>query len=91
MLDPDELHEECEIESNEQRYVLLRSVPSRLYATMLKEALSNEGIPTILQSEDVGIMLGNFGTAPFLPVQVLVPACFRHRANRIAFRIAGDM
>jgi len=90
MMDPDDIIDEPEMESTELRYVLLRSVPSRLYASMLKEALGNVGIPTILQSEDVGIMLGNYGTAPFLPVHILVPACFRHRASRIAERIAGE-
>jgi hypothetical protein len=90
MIDPDELLEEGEPEVLEKRYVFLRSVPSRLYANMLKEALRNEGIPSILQSEDVGIMLGNYGTMAFLPVRVLVPACYRTRARRIATRIAGD-
>jgi hypothetical protein len=90
MVDPEEMPEDAESEAAENRYVFLRSVPSRLYANMLKEALRNEGIPAILQSEDVGIMLGNYGTAAFLPVRVLVPACYRNRALRIATRIAGD-
>lgn len=91
MIDPEELLEESEPEVKEQRYVFLRSVPSRLYANMLREALRNQGIPAILQSEDVGIMLGNYGTSAFLPVRVLVPACFRNKAQRIAMRIAGDV
>jgi hypothetical protein len=91
MVDPDEMPEEMEFSPQEHRYVLLRSVPTRLYAIMLAEALRNEGIPTILQSEDIGIMLGNYGTAPFLPVKVLVPASRRHRASLIANRIAGPM
>ena len=91
MIDPEEMLEDFEPESREQRYVLLRSVPTRLYASMLREALGNEGIPSILQSEDVGIMLGNYGTAPFFPVRVLVPACYRSRASRIATRVSGEI
>ena len=60
MIDPDELYDDAEPFPLEQRYVLLRTYPTRLYATMLKEALQNEGIPSILQSEDVGVMLGNY-------------------------------
>ena len=91
MIDPDEEVEEFEPSAGEHRYVHIQSVPTRLFANMVREALHNEGIPSILQSEDVGIMLGNFGTAPLLPVRILVPACFRNRASRIARRIAGDL
>jgi hypothetical protein len=89
MVDPDEEPQEPRFESTGHRYVLVRALPSRLWASMLKEALQNEGIPSILQSEDVGIMLGNYGTTPLWPVRVLVPACFLHRARRIAARIDG--
>ena len=89
MIDPDELFDDTDPMLMEQRFVLLRTFPSRLYATMLKEALQNEGIPSILQSEDVGVMLGNYGTAPFFPVRVLVPATRRSRASRIAEHISG--
>jgi hypothetical protein len=89
MIDPDEEPDEVEFEVSGHRYVMLRELPTRLWATMLKEALQNEGIPSILQSEDVGIMLGNFGTSPLWPVRVLVPACFFNRAQRIAKRISG--
>lgn len=89
MVDPDEEPQEARVEAAGHRYVMLRSLRSRLWANMLKEALQNEGIPSILQSEDVGIMLGNYGTAPLWPVRVLVPVCFLRRARRIASRIAG--
>jgi hypothetical protein len=91
MIDPDELFDEMEPHPMGQRFVLLRTFPSRLYATMLKEALQHEGIPSILQSEDVGVMLGNYGTAPFFPVRVLVPATRRSVASRIAEHIAGSI
>jgi len=89
MIDPDELYDDAEPSPLEQRYVLLRTYPTRLNATMLKEALQNEGIPSILQSEDVGVMLGNYGTAPLFPVRVLVPATRRSLASRIAKHISG--
>ena len=91
MIDPDELFEDAHPQPSEQRYVLLRTFPSRLNATMLKEALQNEGIPSILQSEDVGVLLGNYGSAPFFPVRVLVPATRRSLAGRIAEHISGDI
>lgn len=90
MVDPDEYLDGPETELDDRRLVCLRSVKSRLYALMIREALQNEGIPSILQSEDVGIMLGAFGTDSFFAVQVLVPACYRYRASRIARRIVGD-
>ena len=89
MVDPDEEPQDLQLEASGHRYVMVRALPTRLWATMLKDALQNEGIPSILQSEDVGIMLGNYGTAPLWPVRVLVPACFLHRARRIAGRIDG--
>ena len=89
MIDPDEDPDDGDFEMIDQRYVLCRALPTRLWAHMLKGALQNEGIPSILQSEDVGIMLGNYGTAPMWPVRVLVPACYLHRANRVADRVSG--
>lgn len=90
MIDPDDLQDGPETEIDDHRLVSLRPVKSRLYALMIREALQNEGIPSILQSEDVGIILGSFGTDSFFEVRVLVPACFRRRANRIASRIVGE-
>ncbi len=89
MIDPDEEPDDFEPEAGQYRFVTLREVRSRLFAEMLREALRNEDIPTKLQSDDIGIMLGNYGTAPFFPVRVLVPACYRRRAQRIASRIHG--
>jgi hypothetical protein len=91
MIDPDDVYEDCQPQPMEQRFVLLRTFPSRMSATMLKDALQHEGIPSILQSEDVGVMLGNYGSAPFFPVHVLVPATRRSMASRIAEHIAGEI
>jgi hypothetical protein len=89
MIDPDEEPDDFEPEAGQYRFVQVRLVKSRLFAEMLLEAYRNENIPCKLQSEDVGIMLGNYGTTNFFPVRVLVPACYLNRASRIARRIHG--
>jgi hypothetical protein len=60
---PDESLEDSE-------YVPLRSLPSRLYAEMLQEALKKEGISSIIKGDDVGIMLGSYSTTS--PVKVTI-------------------
>ena len=49
-------------------YVPFRSFPSRLYAQMVKEALAQQEIPSIIKSDDIGIMLGSYSTVS--PVEV---------------------
>ncbi|MGB2697694.1 MAG: DUF2007 domain-containing protein [Candidatus Zixiibacteriota bacterium] len=55
------------------KYIPFRSFPSRLYAEMLQKALEKEGIPSIIKSDDVGIMLGSYSTISPVEVMVWVP------------------
>jgi len=51
-----------------ESYTPFRSFPSRLYAQMVKEALARQEIPSIIKSDDIGIMLGSYSTTS--PVKV---------------------
>jgi hypothetical protein len=54
-------------------YVPLRTLPSRLYAEMLQEALKKEGIPSIIKGDDVAITFGSYGTTSAVTVTIWVP------------------
>jgi len=54
-------------------YVPLRSLPSRMYAEMLQQALKKEGIPSIIKSDDIAITFGSYGTTSAVPVTIWVP------------------
>jgi hypothetical protein len=77
----DKLQEESPEESD---YVPLRSLPSRLYAEMLQEALKKEGIPSIIKGDDVGIMLGSYSTTSPVKVTIWVPEAAVDRCAEIA-------
>lgn len=66
------------------KYVPFRTLPSRLYAEMLKEALENEGIPSIIKGDDVAIALGSYGTTSPVEVSIWVPEEDLERAEQIA-------
>lgn len=66
------------------KYVPFRTLPSRLYAEMLKEALEKEGIPSIIKGDDVGIMLGSYSTTSPVVVSVWVQEENLERAEQIA-------
>jgi hypothetical protein len=74
---PDEFPEGVE-------YVPFRSLPSRLYAEMLQEALNKEGISSIIKGDDVGIMLGSYGTTSLVEVTIWVPKEHLERSEEIA-------
>ena len=66
-------------------FVPLRSLPSRLYAEMLHEALKNEGIPSIIKIDsDEGIILGGYSTLFEKGVTIWVPEVDVERAEEIA-------
>ena len=65
-------------------YVPLKSLPSRLYAEMVQEALKREGIPSIIKGDDVGIMLGSYGTTSLVEVTIWVPEEDVERSEEIA-------
>jgi hypothetical protein len=78
---PEESPEETPGEIN---YKLLRNLPSRLYAEMLKESLQNSGIYSIIKGDDIGIMLGSYSTTSLVEVSLWVPEEDWERANQIA-------
>lgn len=66
------------------KYIPFRSYPSRLYAEMLREALEKEGIPSLIKSNDIGIMLGSYSTISPVEVMVWVPEKDLKRCKKIA-------
>ena len=66
------------------KYVPLRTLPSRLYAEMLKETLARNGIPSIIKGDDIGIMLGSYGTVSPALVFIWVPEEDKQKAEEIA-------
>ncbi len=82
---PEEPSEEPPEETVEEvEYKLLRNLPSRLYAEMLKESLLNSGIVSIVKGEDIGIMLGSYSTTSLVEVSLWVPKKDWEKANQIA-------
>lgn len=65
-------------------YVPLRSLPSRLYAEMLREALKKEGIPSFVKSDDVAITFPSHGTTSAVPVTLWVPKDQVEKCEEIA-------
>ena len=65
-------------------YVPLRSLPSRLYAEMVQEALKKEGIPSIIKSDDIAVTFPSHGTTSAVPVNIWVPKENVKRAEEIA-------
>jgi thiol-disulfide isomerase/thioredoxin len=79
------LVDELEEETFENiKYVLFRSLPSRLYAEMLQEALENEGIPSIIKGDDIAITLGSYSTTSPVEVTIWVPEEDLERTEQIA-------
>jgi len=78
----DELPEEKPSEGID--YVPLRTLPSRLYAEMLREALEKEGIPSFIKSDDVAITFPSHGTTSAVPVTLWVPKDKAERCEEIA-------
>ena len=66
------------------KYIPFRSFPSRLYAEMLQKALEQEGIPSLIKSDDIGIMLGSYSTISPVEVMVWVPEEDFERCQEIA-------
>lgn len=66
------------------KYIPFRSFPSRLYAEMLQKALEEEGIPSLIKSDDIGIMLGSYSTISPVEVMVWVPEKDLEKCEEIA-------
>jgi len=65
-------------------YVPLRSLPSRLYAEMLQEALKKEGIPSFIKSDDIAITFPSYGTTSAVDVIIWVPEEEMEKSEEIA-------
>jgi hypothetical protein len=72
-----------ENKNNESEFVPLRTLPSRLYAEMFKEALEKEGISCIIKGDDIGIMLGSYSTTSPVKITVWVPESQKEKAEEI--------
>jgi uncharacterized Zn finger protein (UPF0148 family) len=78
----DKLPEEKSPENAE--YVPIRTLPSRLYAEMVQEALKKEGIPSLIKSDDIAITFPSYGTTSAVPVALWVPKDKVERSQEIA-------
>ena len=72
-------------------YVPLRSLPSRLYAEMLQEALKREGIPSVIKSDDIAVTFGSYGTTSAVPVRIWVPKEDTKKSDEIAERLLNGI
>ncbi len=66
------------------KYVRFRSLPSRLYAEMLQEALKKEGIPSMIKGDDIAITLGSYSTTSPVEVSIWVAEEDLERCEKIA-------
>ena len=66
------------------KFIPFRSFPSRLYAEMLQKALEKEGIPSLIKSNDIGIMLGSYSTISPVEVMLWVAEEGFEKAEKIA-------
>ncbi|HVP36504.1 MAG TPA: DUF2007 domain-containing protein [Terriglobales bacterium] len=80
----DKLPEEPQATFEPVNYKLLRNLPSRLYAEMLKESLRNSGIDSVIKGDDIGIMLGSYSTTSPVEISLWVPEKYWEEANQIA-------
>ena len=80
----EKLPEEPEEVIEPVNYKLLRNLPSRLYAEMLKESLQNSGISAVIKGDDIGIMLGSYSTTSPVEISLWVPEKEWEKANQIA-------
>ncbi len=73
------------------KYILLRDVPSRLYAEMLKGALEEQKIDCFVKGDDIGIMLGSYSTTSPVRISVWVDRNKLFEAKKIAQEVLGDI
>ena len=68
----------------DSRWVKVRVLPSRLYGEQMKDILEQEGIPSLLKGEDVGVFGpgAGYGTS-VLGVTLWVPEEFKERAREL--------
>ena len=69
----DELEKEYKDDEGEEKFVLLHTFPSIVYAEMVKEALENRGIPCLMKSDMLTSAYGSKGGGIFSRVRIFVP------------------
>jgi hypothetical protein len=79
----DELPDEPDVEQEGIKFVPFRSYPSRLYAEMVKEALANEGIPSIIKT-DQAYSFAEMGTSSTVSVVLWVADDSQELAETVA-------
>jgi len=71
-------------EPGSDRWVRVRLLPGRVYAEQMQDILAQEGIPSMLQSDDVGVCgPGGGAGSNVLGVYLCVPGRFEARAREI--------
>ncbi|MEW5701353.1 MAG: DUF2007 domain-containing protein [Candidatus Zixiibacteriota bacterium] len=68
----------------ESRYVLLRNYPTRVHAEMVQEALTQEGIPAIIKSDELYGIATGIGSAGQPRISIWVPEDQKDEAKEIA-------
>jgi len=71
-------------ESEDVRWVEVKSLPGRLYGEQMQDILRQEGIPSMLKGEDVGVFGPGAGSGSnILGVALWVPEEFEKRAREL--------
>ena len=83
----DELPDEPEPDIDGIKYVPFRPYPSRLFAEMVREALANDGIPSIIKT-DQAYPYAEMGTSSTVSVVLWVAEDSLELAEQIADRIS---
>jgi hypothetical protein len=84
MSDETERDSEPDERARDWKWAKVRVLPSRLYGEQMKDILEQEGIPSMLKGEDVGVFGpgAGYGTS-VLGVTLWVPEEFRDRAREL--------
>jgi hypothetical protein len=68
----------------ESKWVKIRSLPGRLYAEQMQDILKQEGVPSLLKGDDVGIFGPGAGSgSSVLEITLWVPEEFSSRAREL--------
>lgn len=79
----DELPEDFQKDTGKEKFILLHTFPSVVYAEMVKEALENRGIPCLMKSDMLTSAYGSKGGGVLSRVRIFVPEDRREESDRI--------
>ncbi len=84
MSEETERDEERDRRAGDWKWVKVRVLPSRLYGEQMRDILEQEGIPSLLKGEDVGVFGpgAGYGTS-LLGVTLWVPKELEERAREL--------